>query len=82
MCLVISIYIWGGFTHFTLGVIYVSLGCCFYILITSRGQNQQHSSLTVEDVLCVIGPDPVIRVMTDGGRGQRRIAGHNMKAAL
>lgn len=39
-------------------------------------------SLTVEDVLCVIGPDPVIRVMTDRGRSQGRVAGHDVKAAL
>lgn len=40
------------------------------------------SSLTVEDVLCVIGPDPVIRVMTNRGRSQGRVAGHDVKAAF
>lgn len=39
-------------------------------------------SLTVEDVLCVIGPDPVIRVMTNRGRSQGRVAGHDVKAAF
>ena len=43
---------------------------------------RNNSSLTVEDVLCVIGPDPVIRVMTDGGCSQGRVAGHDVEAAL
>lgn len=39
-------------------------------------------SLTVEDVLRVIGPDPVVRVVTNRRRSQGRVAGHDVKAAL
>lgn len=49
---------------------------------TPVGHISSFSSLTVEDVLCVIGPDPVIRVMTKRGRSQGRVAGHDVKAAL
>lgn len=50
--------------------------------ITPVSHVSRISSLTVEDVLCVIGPDPVVRVMTNRGRSQGRVAGHDVKAAL
>ena len=51
-------------------------------VLSLKVQRRNKSSLTVEDVLRVIGPDLVVRVMTDGGRGQGRVAGHDVKAAL
>ena len=46
------------------------------------GFYRRKSSLTVEHVLGVIGPDPVVRVMTDRGRGEGRIAGYDVEAVL